>query len=171
MRTKYGFTYDGSRDFTVGLLPDPQAQPIANVWDNDFKKGEAKAKLVCDALNGWTTKCDCKLQHVNGPEWSSNAISDYQIVYCSLHSLTFTNYADLLGKACFHTFKNEGTDPLEKIEMPKSWIKSAMDNESRFVPTRTPQEVAHFAGPNADYVLEAIDHHATLKAQNAESQN
>ena len=57
-----------------------------------------------------TAKCDCKLQHVNGPEWSSNAISDYQIVYCKLHSLAFTNYVDMLGKACFHTFKNEGND-------------------------------------------------------------
>ena len=48
---KYAFTYDGSRDFTIGLAPDPQAQPICNVWDNNIDKGQAKAELVCDALN------------------------------------------------------------------------------------------------------------------------
>lgn len=53
---KYAVVYDGSRYFTIGLLPDPQGEPICSVWDHSIEAGQAKADLVCDALNSFALK-------------------------------------------------------------------------------------------------------------------
>lgn len=45
----WGFTYDGSSDWSIGPADDPQARRIASVWDRDDARAEANVRLIAAA--------------------------------------------------------------------------------------------------------------------------
>lgn len=47
----WGWTYDGSSDFSIGEADDPQAKPVASVhaWRDDFNRARANCALIAAA--------------------------------------------------------------------------------------------------------------------------
>ena len=45
----WGWTYDGSSTYSVGLEADPQYPQIASIWDRNDKRGTANARLIAAA--------------------------------------------------------------------------------------------------------------------------
>jgi hypothetical protein len=45
----WGYTYDGSSDWSIGPVADPQAEQVARVWDKNDERARAKASLIAAA--------------------------------------------------------------------------------------------------------------------------
>jgi len=49
--TPWGYTYDGSSDWSIGPVNDPQSNPVMNVWSKDDDKARANAGFIVRAVN------------------------------------------------------------------------------------------------------------------------
>lgn len=47
----WGYTYDGSSDWSIGPKDDPQVNPVMNIWTKDDDKAHANAQIICIAIN------------------------------------------------------------------------------------------------------------------------
>ena len=45
----WGWTYDGSSDYTLGQLPDPQGVTVCNVWERIHGKAIGNLNLISSA--------------------------------------------------------------------------------------------------------------------------
>lgn len=47
----WGWTYDGSKDYSIGSADDPQAKPVAHVyaWQRNYNQAEANCNLIAAA--------------------------------------------------------------------------------------------------------------------------
>lgn len=45
----WGWTYDGSSDYSIGEARDPQAYPVAHIWDRNDERAMANASLIAAA--------------------------------------------------------------------------------------------------------------------------
>lgn len=45
----WGWTYDGSSDYSIGPIEDPQVNPVAHVYNRDPKRGAELCNLIAAA--------------------------------------------------------------------------------------------------------------------------
>ncbi len=45
----WGYTYDGSSDWSIGPEPDPQGDCVAGVWDRNDDRARANVSLIAAA--------------------------------------------------------------------------------------------------------------------------
>ena len=49
--TPWGFTYDGSSDWSIGQAEDPQGMVVCNIWDRNDDRARANAAFIVRAVN------------------------------------------------------------------------------------------------------------------------
>ena len=49
----WGYVYDGSSDWSIGPMPDPQANSVAHIWDRNDERAVANVRLVAAAPDGY----------------------------------------------------------------------------------------------------------------------
>ncbi len=50
---EYGYTYDGSSEWSIGPKAETQVDPICTVWDRNDDRAKAKVMLIVNALNAY----------------------------------------------------------------------------------------------------------------------
>ena len=49
--TPWGYTYDGSSEWSIGPAADPQSNPVMSIWSRNDDRARANAAFIVRAVN------------------------------------------------------------------------------------------------------------------------
>ena len=56
--TPWGYTYDGSSDWSIGQAEDPQGMYVCNIWDRNDARAQSNAAFIVKAVNAYQPMVD-----------------------------------------------------------------------------------------------------------------